>query len=108
MQLLGVSIIVLMNILSILGTRYATNIPETRILLIIIALSFVLGMNGLKFFLWGYIHNKYPLSTSYPMAATFYPLMYLISVYYGEVDWEATKIIGSLFILGGVILIKQK
>ena len=108
MQLFWVSIIVLINILSVLATKYATNIPETKILFIIIILSSVLGINILKFFLWGYIHNRYPLSSSYPMAATFYPLMYFISIYYGEVHWEVTKTIGAFLIFGGAIIINRK
>ena len=108
MQFLLVSIVVALNVIAVLTLRYATGFPKTDIIMIGAFLSAVLLMNGFKFFLWGYIHKYFSLSTSYPMAAMFYPIMYGISIYYGEAYFEMSKVIGALFIFSGAILVNQK
>ena len=105
-QFFWVLIIVLINILTILATRYATQVSYTEtIVMILLGILFV---NAFKFLLWGYVHKRYPLGRSYPIVAIFYPLMYVISIYYGEAQWEATKIVGSSLILIGVVILNSK
>ena len=108
MQFFLVSLIVFLNVFIALVLRYATNISETRVVMIALLLGVVLFISVVKFWLWGYIHKYFNLSTSYPMAATYYPIIYSVAIYYGETSFEVSKAIGTLLIFSGAILINKK
>jgi drug/metabolite transporter (DMT)-like permease len=68
-----------------------------------VVLSAAMGLNVLRFAVWGYTHKHYPLSRSYPLTALFFPCILAISAWYGDpVGWQ--KIAGVLVIMAGIVL----
>ncbi len=66
-------------------------------------LSAAMGLNVVRFAIWGYTHKHYPLSRSYPLTALFFPCILAISAWYGDpVGWQ--KIVGVLVIMAGIVL----
>ncbi len=62
-----------------------------------------MGLNVLRFTIWGYTHKHYPLSRSYPLTALFFPCILAISVWYGDpIGWQ--KIVGVMAIMAGIML----
>lgn len=69
--------------------------------------ALVIAVNGARFLVWGYIHNRYPLSLSYPLTSMFFPLVLLLGYFYGEpITWP--KIVGVLLITGGTALLAME
>lgn len=68
-----------------------------------LVLAAALGLNGLRFLIWGYTHKHYPLSHSYPLTALFFPCILLISTFYGDrIGWM--QMAGVATILLGLAL----
>ena len=65
-------------------------------------LLLVIVINFIKFKLWGFIHKKFDLSKSYPAVAIFFPIIYIVSIYKGDADFEISKVIAILFIVFGI------
>lgn len=69
-------------------------------------LALAVGLNGLRFLLWGYTHRHYALSRSYPLVALFFPCILLLGWWYGEpVGW--TQLAGVAAIVAGVALLNE-
>jgi drug/metabolite transporter (DMT)-like permease len=61
------------------------------------------GLNGIRFLVWGYTNKHYPLSSSYPLTALFFPCILLVSAAYGEpVAWG--KVAAVIVIVAGLAL----
>lgn len=69
---------------------------------LVLVLGLVAGLNGLRFFVWGYTHKHYPLSHSYPLTALFFPCILLLSAYYGD-PIGLPEIVGVIVIMLGVV-----
>ena len=72
---------------------------------VIVGITFVLGLNVFKFIVWNFLHKRYDLSSTYPMTAIYFPLIYIISVFKAEVTVDILSIIGILFVFFGVYMI---
>ena len=71
---------------------------------LLLALAVAVGLNALRFAVWGYTHRHYPLSHSYPLTALFFPCILLLSAWYGEtIAW--TKVVGVGVIVAGLALV---
>lgn len=67
-------------------------------------LALAVGLNAVRFTVWGYTHRHYPLSHSYPLTALFFPCILLLSAWYGEaIAW--TKVFGVGVIVAGLALV---
>lgn len=67
----------------------------------VLILALAVGLNGVRFVIWGYTHRHYPLSHSYPLTALFFPCILLLSSWYGEpIGWQ--KIAGVAVIMLGL------
>lgn len=116
MQYFLVLLIVAANVFATLVTRFATDFPlfqymsvhRENILIVTFLLFLVLLLNIMKFWLWGVSHKRFSLNRSYPIAALFYPIMYVISVFMGEAFWEIPKILGAMLIFGGTLFVNQE
>lgn len=74
---------------------------STGVFMLVVATA--IGLNGLRFLVWGYTHKHYPLSHSYPLTALFFPCILLIAAFYGErIGWA--QVAGVATILLGLIL----
>lgn len=71
-----------------------------------IILCMAMGLNALRFAVWGYTHKHYPLSRSYPLTALFFPCILVISVWYGD-PASLQKIAGVLVIMAGIALMNM-
>lgn len=50
----------------------------------LLGLGAAVGLNGIRFLVWGYTHRHFPLSHSYPLTALFFPCILAVSALYGE------------------------
>lgn len=106
MQFVLVFTTVILQIISALIVAYTSdNINTLNIYLIIFCTSAFI-INIIRFVLWGMIHNKYDLGKSYILTTTFFPLIYLISIYKQEAEFQLTKILGIILILAGLTMFK--
>lgn len=103
---LVLSTVVLQLLVAILLKELADDAPRPGLALAI-ALGLAVGLNGLRFLLWGYTHKHYALSRSYPLVALFFPCILLLSLWYGEpVGWM--QVLGVAAIMAGVVLLNQE
>jgi len=72
-------------------------------------IGLALALNILKFGLWGWIHRNYDISKSYPLTSIFFPLIFIISYWKGEVEITGLKLIGiALVVVGLWVFERQK
>lgn len=49
---------------------------------------------------WGYAHSRFPLSSSFPTSALFFPMMLIVAAFYGDpIGWR--QVMGALLITIG-------
>jgi hypothetical protein len=79
---------------------------------VILGLLIVLGLNVFKFIAWSILHKRYDLSSTYPLTAIYFPLIYIISVLKKEMVVDIFSLIAIIFVFSGVYFIlssdKQK
>lgn len=74
--------------------------PSAGRFLIVLGVLGVGVLNLARLGIWGYAHSRFPLSTSFPTSALFFPAMLLVAVYFDEpIGWE--QIAGALLIAAG-------
>lgn len=100
--LIAVFIAVVLNMLSAVLLKTMADDPRMSRLILVAGIGAVLAINAGRFFVWGYAHKKYPLSKTYPLRSIFFPLMVLVSYFYGEVV-HSRQIIGAILITAGVL-----
>lgn len=105
MQYFLVFVTVLITIMSSLMVDYASELKEEIDLIALVLLGLVLGVNGFKFILWGWIHKNYDVSQSYPLTAMFFPMVLLLSYWQGETALTSFKIMGTVLIVIGLLLL---
>jgi len=71
--------------------------------LIAFIIAMAAGLNGIRFLIWGYTNKHYPLSSSYPLTALFFPCILAVSALYGEpVAWN--QMVAIVVIVAGLTL----
>jgi len=70
--------------------------------ILIFGIGVVALLNGLRFLAWGFAHRRYPLSTTYPLASVFFPLMLGVAYLYGD-PIRLHQLLGTALITGGVV-----
>lgn len=99
-------IIVSISISTALILDYIQNLNMNFFSFYVLAgVIFVLGLNVFKFIVWNFLHKRYDLSTTYPMTAIYFPLIYIISVVKGEIIVDIFSLLAISFIFIGVYLI---
>lgn len=86
------------------GAKETTFFSLTAIGIILLVLS----INFIKFKVWGAIYKKYHLSESYPLISLFFPLIYIVAIYKEEAEFQFSKLLGVLLILGGIWIMNRK
>lgn len=103
---LVLSTVILQLLVAVLLKEVADAAPRSWFVLLAV-LGLAVGLNGVRFVLWGYTHKHYPLSRSYPLVALFFPCILLLSLWYGEaVGWM--QVAGVAAIMAGVALLNQE
>lgn len=111
MELKKISL-VLLTVLITLTTAYTLNYGAksytTLNLFSIGIVLVVIGINFIKFKLWGVIYDKYQLNESYPLVAMFFPLLYMSAIYSGVSEFSISKTIGVCLIVLGILVMNKK
>ena len=97
-----VLIAVILNISSALLLKTLADIDNITLIVLVMGIGGAIALNALRFAVWGYAHNKFPLSTTYPISSMFFPLMLLVAYIYGD-PISLHKIIGTCLITTGVM-----
>jgi hypothetical protein len=72
------------------------------VLLALGAIAASIAMNLFRFFLWRIIHQRYPLSHSYPLTALFFPCILALSWLRGD-PVSLPQVAGTLLITVGAL-----
>jgi len=72
---------------------------------IFIGFIIVFGLNVFKFIIWNFLHKKYDLSSTYPMTAIYFPIIYIIAIFKDEIHIDLVSLLAISFIFFGVYLI---
>ena len=99
--LLLVALAVTLNLVSAALLKELVGVDGRSWLLIFAALGLVALVNVLRFAIWGMAHQRYPLSRTYPLSCLFFPMILMLSYWYGE-EVGARQVLGSLVVTGGV------
>lgn len=75
---------VCLQLCSAAALKVATNVQNPWTLTVAIFLALVLALNIGRFVLWNAIHERYPISVSYPASALFFPLVVMLALLMGE------------------------
>jgi len=75
---------------------------QRRLLLALGAIALSIALNLLRFVIWRLIHQRHPLSHSYPLTALFFPCILVMSYVHGDTVGPA-QIAGTLLITIGAV-----
>lgn len=81
---------------------------DYSIIATLIFITIAIALNFAKFFIWGRIYRQYPLGTTYPITASFFPIIYLIALANGQASLQPNKAIAILLILLGIYLLSEE
>jgi len=81
---------------------------EQRIFFALLFILIAFSIHLLRFWLWGSIYKITELSRSYPYISLYFPLIYITALLRGDSDFEGHKLLGSIMITVGVLLLSQK
>lgn len=105
--LLVVFVAVSLNIACAVTLKSLAALEHTPLWLLGVAVAFVVGLNGVRFVVWGVAHQRYPLSLSYPLSSMFFPLMLGVSYLYGDAVGPG-QVAGTALVTLGVLWLALK
>ena len=95
---------VILGLVSAWSLKEASMKNDISISMLAFVMVIVIGVNGGRFILWGYIHKHYPISFSYPINSLFFPAILVMSYVYGE-SVGVFQMLGVLCITTGVAVL---
>lgn len=104
LALILVIIAVILSVISAILLKEATSFKYSVIPGKITIVFSVLIINIARLFLWSAIHKRYQLSYSYPLSSVFFPVILVVSFYYGD-QIGFNEIMGTGLITLGVVLL---
>lgn len=99
---------VLCTLVSALLLDYVAKLQHHNMLLMFMVIGAATALNFSKFFIWGRIYKKYPLGTTYPITASFFPLIYIVALGNGQATLQTSKVIAIVLILIGIYLLSEE
>jgi drug/metabolite transporter (DMT)-like permease len=90
-----------LNISAAILMKLLANQTRIAILLLLLGIGLVVLLNGLRLVVWMFANKRFPLSTMYPLTSIFYPLMLIVSYFFGE-KITSYQIFGTFLIALGV------
>jgi multidrug transporter EmrE-like cation transporter len=102
MPLLVVTVAVVLQIAGAIVLKSLADRAPVAPALLLAGIGVVAFLNGLRFLAWGFAHRRYPLSTTYPLAAVFFPLMLAVAYLYGD-PVRLPQWLGTGLITAGVV-----
>lgn len=100
---LVLSTVVIQLLVAIVLKQLALTHSTGVSLWLLVGLLAAIGLNGLRFLIWGFTHKHYPLSHSYPLTSLFFPCVLGLSVWYGDTVL-ASQVVAVALIMAGVAL----
>ena len=85
----------------------ADHWSELAIWLLAIAVIAVIFINIMRLCVWGYAHQRFSLSSTFPLSSLFYPAMLAVAVAYGDTV-GVRQIAGALLITFGSLWLSTK
>lgn len=73
-----------------------------------LVIAIVVFLNVVKFFIWGWLNQRYDLSKTYPLTAIFFPLIFIYAIFTGSAELTINKVIGLIIILIGLLWMEFK
>jgi len=101
-----VSVAVGLSLVSAVMLKEAADMAQASYLMIAAFITLVIFINLLRVAFWAAIHKRFRLSDSYPLTSLFFPMILLLSAFYGE-EIGFTKLIGTLLITLGVLVLMR-
>lgn len=98
---------VVLGLVSAAALKEASQFHNMSLPILLVIVFVVIFVNGLRFMVWGYVHKKYPLSSSYPISSLFFPAILIMSYGYGETV-GIQKVLGAALISLGVAYLTYK
>lgn len=99
---------VLCTLASALLLDYSAKSLNYGVITALVFIAIATALNFAKFFIWGRIYRQYPLGTTYPITASFFPIIYLIALANGQASLQPNKAIAILLILLGIYLLSEE
>lgn len=96
-----------LNLLSAVAMKLLANRGGLGLLFLLAGVGVVILLNGLRLLVWMFANKRFPLSTMYPLTSIFYPLMLIVSYYFGD-KISAYQIAGTFLITLGVFWLSWK
>ena len=104
LSLLLVGIAVGLNLLSAVILKETADLKKASFLLITVLIILVIFINLLRVIFWSAIHKRFRLSDSYPLTSLFFPMILVLSIFYGE-EIGIFKVIGTALITFGLMIL---
>lgn len=95
---------VALQLVAALILKLAPPFSLSNALAVALILAAVLTLNIARFWLWGALHRRYPISVAYPASALLFPGVLAMAWYFGE-PVAAAQISGAGLVLIGVALL---
>lgn len=103
--IVAVSATVWLGLASALVLREAAGMHDPSMLALGFLFLLSLIANAGRFVIWGYVYRRHPVSVTYPLGSTIFPLVLLVDhLRYGE-PVTAPKVIASVMIMLGVAVL---
>ena len=99
---------VIITLMTSLILDFTANKLSTINSYVIGVILIVLFLNVLKFSIWNIIHKNFEISKSYPLTSIFFPLIFVIAFFQGNVEISITKVLGVFFIIIGIFTFDLK
>jgi multidrug transporter EmrE-like cation transporter len=101
-----VLITVLLGIIS--ATALKTASMQEAPLWVTILFVTAIAANFARFIIWGWVHKRYPVSASYPLASIFFPIILAVGHFFYGDPLNYWKIAGAILIMLGVGLLVRE
>ncbi|AWV06414.1 hypothetical protein [Marilutibacter maris] len=95
---------VIMQLLSALVLKITPALDPGHALTVMLCLVLVLVLNVARFFVWGSIHRRFPISVAYPTSALFFPGILVMAWWFGE-PIGPFQVAGAMVVMLGVALL---
>lgn len=102
-----VTIAISLNITCVIILKQLADYKKIDIIILALGLCIIFILNIVRLIIWGIIHKRFELTTSFPLTSIFYPLILLISYLLGEVI-ALKEIVATCFIVSGVLWLALK
>lgn len=102
-----VGVAVCLNLVNAVVLKEAASLDDPTVLLIGALIMLVIVISSGRVLLWAAIHKRFNVSDSYPLTSLFFPMILVLSVWYGE-EIGVAKFVGTAFITMGVFVLLSR